>query len=94
MREHPVPDLIILEFRLPEETGLEIATKLQSDSRLEAVRTILLSGLFSPRDLAAAAERDITCLQKGFCLEGWTELANYIHRCVTSEASEPLLPAA
>ena len=94
MREHPVPDLIILDLRLPEETGLEIAAKLQSDSRLETVRTILLSGLFSPSDLAAAAQRGLTCLQKGFCLEGWTELANHIDRCVTSEPPEALLPAA
>jgi two-component system KDP operon response regulator KdpE len=54
--EECTPDLIILDVRLPDGSGLEIARDLKQVGKPEALRVIAMSASVLPPDRAAALE--------------------------------------
>jgi CheY-like chemotaxis protein len=91
---HRIPDLIILDLRLPGENGLEILQSVRRHSaELERVPAVLLSGLVSPENRAAAEACDALCLEKPFTFEGWMDLASTL-KAFCSKGSQLSLAAA
>lgn len=48
------PDLILLDVKMPGISGIELCTKLRSDSKLAKIPVVMLSG-YDDRDLVQAA---------------------------------------
>ena len=51
-REHR-PDLIVCDINMPEVDGADISAQLFDDASLRAIPFVYLTGIASPRDLAA-----------------------------------------
>ena len=60
------PDLLILDYRLPDLNGLELSDRLHSIEGLEAVPTMMISANTPPRN--ELQQRHITYLKKPFDL--------------------------
>lgn len=54
-RRHP-PDVIVLDWRLGGESGLELCRRLRADPDLGSTPVLMLTGLSDPRDRAAALQ--------------------------------------
>lgn len=60
------PDLLILDYRLPDLNGLELSDRLHSIEGLETVPTMMISANTPPRN--ELRQRHITYLKKPFDL--------------------------
>jgi CheY-like chemotaxis protein len=49
-----VPDLLLLDLKMPKMTGFEVLSWLQTQPRLGSLRVIVLSGSNQPRDMEQA----------------------------------------
>jgi CheY-like chemotaxis protein len=49
-----VPDLLLLDLKMPKMTGFEVLSWLQTQPKLEDLRVIVLSGSNQPRDIEQA----------------------------------------
>jgi CheY-like chemotaxis protein len=88
------PDLIVLDLRLPGESGFDILQNIRWHSaECNRIPAVLLSGLFSPENKAAAEECHALCLEKPFTLEGWMDLASSL-KAFCSKDSQLSLAAA
>ena len=54
-RIHPLPDLMILDLKMPSQTGHDVLRWLRSNGRSE-MRVIIVSGSSLPADIAASLE--------------------------------------
>ncbi len=61
------PDLILLDWRLPDTPGIEILRRLREEHDLDAVRIAMVTGLDDPRDrnLARQAGADAFVVKSG-----------------------------
>lgn len=76
--ERVTPQLVILDYRLPDMNGLQIYDRMWSSTRLESVPVLLLSALLPTHEME---RRKIVSLDKPFDLD---DLINTIATLVTS----------
>ena len=56
----PVPDLVLLDLRLPLVDGLEVLARLRSDQELKAIKVVVLTSSENPLDKAACQSLGVT----------------------------------
>lgn len=56
----PLPDLLILDLKMPIMTGLEVLEWMRKDSRFQSMATVILSSSDDPKDLKRAAELGVS----------------------------------
>lgn len=65
--EESLPDLILLDIRLPDGDGFDVLEKLRSDERYSAIPVVMLSAHSSPETMAkATSEGSAAYLVKPF----------------------------
>ncbi|SHK06264.1 response regulator [Propionispora hippei] len=52
--EHPLPNLILLDLRLPKIDGLQVLLKIKQHERLKHIPVVVLSSSESEKDMIAA----------------------------------------
>ena len=57
---HPVPDLLILDLKMPIQTGLDALAWIRANEQFQDLPTIILSSSDDPRDLKRANELGAT----------------------------------
>ncbi len=91
-----LPDLIFLDFQLPEENGLDIIRTIRANKALRIIPIIILSGTEDPMiigDCYAAGAN--CCVPKPSTLKEATSLAQAIHELwfstlrLPSDANQP-----
>ena len=75
----PVPDLIVLDFQLPNYTGLEVLQRLRGNAATRLIPVVVFSGTHGPRTLNA-------CYGAGAnsCLSKPTDFDAYMDRLGTA----------
>jgi DNA-binding response OmpR family regulator len=53
----PLPDVVVLDVMMPRMDGLDVATRLQHDSRFKRAPIIFLSAKDHPMDVTAGIQR-------------------------------------
>jgi two-component system, response regulator len=77
----PIPDLIVLDFHLPQYNGLEILRALRASARTRHVPIVMLSALESDEEIhQCLAEGANSCVQKPVESESYTERVALIVR--------------
>ena len=72
---NPLPDLILLDLRLPKVDGLEVLRQIQENEDLRKIPTVVLTTSAADSDLAAAYRLGARSYQlKPVNFEGFTEL--------------------
>ncbi len=84
LREQSVPDLLILDFALPGENGLQILAKLRTDPNLRPMPAVLLSGGIPAGQQQEIDDQGALCLTKPFSLQGWMDLGSEIRELLVS----------
>ena len=56
----PLPDLLILDLKMPIKTGLEVLEWMRKDARFQTLPTVILSSSDDPTDLRRAAELGVS----------------------------------
>ena len=70
-----LPDLILLDLRLPKVDGLEVLRQIQASGTLKNIPTVVLTTSAADADLAAAFRLGAVSYQlKPVTFEGYTEL--------------------
>ena len=49
--QHPLPDLLLLDLKMPRMTGFEVLAWLQTQPQLDQMPVVVLSGSNQPRDI-------------------------------------------
>ncbi len=71
----PLPDLILLDLRLPKVDGLEVLRQIQADQSLKEIPTVVLTTSAADSDIATALAIGAASYQlKPVAFEGFTEL--------------------
>lgn len=71
----PLPDLILLDLRLPDMDGLELLEAVKSNRTWSRIPVIILSGSNEPNDVAEGYRRQASAyLQKPSNQDGWHSL--------------------
>jgi DNA-binding response OmpR family regulator len=52
----PLPDLVLLDLGLPDETGMEMLRKLKSEKALSTMKVVVFSGSKSTKNMSKAKE--------------------------------------
>ena len=52
----PLPDLLVLDLKMPIKTGLEVLEWIRHDARFKSLPTVILSSSDDPKDLKRAKE--------------------------------------
>ena len=52
----PLPNLVLLDLGLPDETGMEILQKLKSEKALQQMKVVVFSGSKSTKNMSKAKE--------------------------------------
>ena len=60
LQRGPVPDLLLLDLRLPLVDGLEVLARLRSQQDLKAIKVVVLTSSESPRDMAVCKSLGVT----------------------------------
>jgi DNA-binding response OmpR family regulator len=64
LRQHPLPDLVLLDLMLPDVDGLELLRQMRAKATFDALPVVILSALADPeqirRGLELGADRYIT----------------------------------
>jgi two-component system response regulator len=56
-----LPDLILLDLKLPKKHGLEVLAEIKKDDVLRRIPTVVLSGSDAPEDLLKAYDLQASC---------------------------------
>jgi CheY-like chemotaxis protein len=76
---HPFPDLIVLDLKMPRQTGLDVLRWLKDHPKYRRVAKILLSGSSEDRDIEEAYELGVnTYFQKPGSLDEYRELIHHM----------------
>jgi two-component system response regulator len=57
-----IPDLILLDLKMPKKSGLEVLAELKSDDQLRQVPVIVLTTSDSPEDILKAYQLQASCV--------------------------------
>ena len=79
VRQHGAPDVAVLDVRLPDIQGFELAQKLSEETGCEQVPVIFLSGKVDQEHIDRGRELGAVCLTKPYI---HTALANAIDKAV------------
>ena len=60
LKQGPLPDLVLLDLRLPLVDGLEVLARMRSDQELKAIKVIVLTSSENPMDKAACQGLGVT----------------------------------
>ncbi len=70
--EGPLPDLILLDLRLPDVDGLDLLEQIKQHAPWSRIPVIILSGSTDPEDIEKGyAQQASAYLQKPTSQEGW-----------------------
>lgn len=82
--KYPAPDLLVVDFFLGSETGLEIVRQLRAEQKLQTP-ALMLSGSLDPSLEQMAEREEIVYREKPPSFDSWCELASHIlHLAVRS----------
>jgi len=75
LAQDPLPDIILLDLRLPDVDGLEVLRAIKADRRCSRIPVIVLSMSNDPADIDESYARQASAyLQKPETYEGWQDL--------------------
>lgn len=69
-----LPDLVVLDLRLPDGSGLDLLRYIRANGRLAALPVVALTGLPLPQDKMQALSAGADLLIKPNEFDGWLEL--------------------
>lgn len=88
--DRPLPDVVLLDCRLPRLTGFEVLDAMGEDASLRAVRIILMSGLVTAAHLEAGRSRGaVGHVQKPDDMEGFHALAAALGAYLSADEAQP-----
>ena len=58
--QHPLPDLLVLDLKMPRKSGFDVLEWLRKTSDLQNLSVVILSSSDDPRDIQRAAELGTT----------------------------------
>src|ERR1700743_3315837 len=58
--QHPLPDVLILDLKMPKKSGFDVLEWLQTSDSFKNLPTIILSSSDDPRDLDRASKLGVT----------------------------------
>jgi CheY-like chemotaxis protein len=77
---HPLPELVLLDLRLPGMRGFEVLQWIRRQPGLAELAVVVVTGMEAPGDAQRAQELGATgFLAKPFSLEELVKLAQHIH---------------
>jgi CheY-like chemotaxis protein len=94
LAQETIPDVLILDFSLPGDTGMKIAETLRTHARYRGLPIVLFSGLLSPQQRNTAESVVDLCLEKPVCLQEWQWVASRIQDLATADYASVLRRAA
>jgi CheY-like chemotaxis protein len=75
-RTHPMPELMLLDLKMPKMDGFDVLLWLQSQPRLKRLPVMVLSSSQQDRDVDRAYDLGANCyVQKPSSLAGYTDIA-------------------
>jgi CheY-like chemotaxis protein len=75
-RTHPMPDLMLLDLKMPKMDGFDVLTWLQNQPRLKRLPVMVLSSSQQDRDVDRAYDLGANCyVLKPSSLAGYAEIA-------------------
>ena len=84
---HIIPDLFLLDYRLPDMNGIELYDRLHGQNKLASVPALFLSAHLRRSDLQRAIKhRQLEALEKPFDLEKFLLM---VEQGVRSQAGDP-----
>jgi chemotaxis family two-component system response regulator Rcp1 len=84
-----MPDLIVLDYKMPIDGGLALA-ELKGDPLYLHVPVIVLTGVHDPRDICEIYRRGANCCyHKPDVFEGWRQIARRISEHWLTEICSP-----
>jgi CheY-like chemotaxis protein len=79
---YPLPDLILLDLKIPHLSGLEVLAWIRSHPALRTLIVVVLSSSSQQRDIDQAYSLQANCfLTKPSSLNDTVEMARAMHRC-------------
>jgi CheY-like chemotaxis protein len=90
---YPLPDLVVLDLKIPHITGLEVLKWIRSHPVLRSLIVIVFSSSSQQHEIDAAYAQLVNCyLTKPASLTETTELARAMERCWLNHLPSPLEP--
>lgn len=77
LQTHPTPDLIVLDFVLPGESGLDLLERMLKGTTSRA-SAVLLSGLLPAQAEADGNCNGVSCFEKPASLDRWLDLGRHL----------------
>ena len=59
-QKYPLPDLLILDLKMPIKTGFEVLDWIQTEERYKNLPTVILSSSDDPKDLKRATDLGVS----------------------------------
>jgi CheY-like chemotaxis protein len=92
---YPLPCLLLLDFRMPRLSGLDVLAWVRKQPRFSALPSVILSGALSPVEWELIRRMDVICCIKSVNLGQTTEaLRLAIARALPPEQPTPSLSTA
>ena len=86
--EHPLPDLILLDLKMPEMDGFEVLRWIRSNSATRLIPVVLYTASFIASDIARGyAEGATHFISKPPKLSTLTEIVRAANQCLASGAT-------
>ena len=77
---HPLPELVLLDLRLPGMDGFEVLQWIRRQSKLPGLAVVVITGMEAPGDARRAQELEATgFMAKPFTFAKLVEMAQQIH---------------
>jgi CheY-like chemotaxis protein len=87
--QSPVPNLVLLDLKLPKKSGLEVLEWIRSSPDLQDLRVFMLTSSNDPRDIERAKALGVQeYLIKPVDLGGIRDIARKVAECVSLRGAE------